>query len=889
MPCLLIVLDEVQQYIGESLERSKAVQELQEQCCARLGANVLFVATGQNALSATPLLIRLQGRFPVTIELQDTDVEQVTRELVLKKKPSAEEPLTSFLEAHSGEIERHLASSKIAPVARDRGIVVRDYPLLPVRRRFWERVLRAVDKTGTGRNCELSSGSSTTPSKRPLTCRWATWSTPPSFSSTSSPACSSRAFCSRKSRRRSPSRCTRRTVSCGSVSAPLIFLIGQLPHDGPNDAAIRATPEALADLLVTDLNQSSAALRKKIGVLLDKLVAEGSVMRVENEYRMQTREGSEWNQAFQTALAKLAGDDGKLASERSQLLKTACNETFEKRKLVHGQSKEPRKFDLHFGAEPPAAGGANVPVWVRDGWEVEEKNVLGDVRAAGDSAALVYGYIPRKSAEDLKRAITTYVAAQSTIHTRAHPDSTEGSEAKRAMETRLGIAKKTRDDLIEDLLNSSQVYVAGEAEPVGGMLLETKVHEAARACLDRLYPRFHDADHTEWHRVIERARKGDSDALEVVGHKADPDQHPVCSAVLSFVGSGKEGTKVRKQFANPPYGWPQDAIDAALIVLHRAGLLQARHSNEPVAQGKLDQKNITTTEFRVEHVTLSTPELIALRGLFGKLGPAVKAGQESQAAAEFLSKLKALGESAGGDAPMPKRPDLLHIQDLAHRAGNDQLKAIHDQKDRLTQEIAGWKARADTIAQRVPRWHCLRALLEHASRLPVGTQLRAEAAAIEQNRSLLSNPDPVPGMIETVTQALRDALNEARARCESARNEGVSSLAAPETWKALKPDDRDRLTTEHHLDQLPAVKVGSPEEVLETLRVRSLPEWGTLCDATPTRFGQALAEAAKLLEPKAQHVKLPSGTIRNEGELKSWLSSAEQQIREGLKEGPVIL
>ena len=150
VPCLLIVLDEVQQYIGESLERSKAVQDLQEQCCARLGANVLFVATGQNALSATPLLIRLQGRFPVTIELQDTDVEQVTRELVLKKKPSAEEPLQSLLEAHSGEIERHLASSRIAPGARDRAIVVRDYPLLPVRRRFWERILRAVDKTGTG-------------------------------------------------------------------------------------------------------------------------------------------------------------------------------------------------------------------------------------------------------------------------------------------------------------------------------------------------------------------------------------------------------------------------------------------------------------------------------------------------------------------------------------------------------------------------------------------------------------------------------------------------------------------------------------------------------------------------------------------------------------------
>ena len=57
----------------------------------------------------------------------------------------------------------------------------------------------------------------------------------------------------------------------------------------------------------------------------------------------------------------------------------------------------------------------------------------------------------------------------------------------------------------------------------------------------------------------------------------------------------------------------------------------------------------------------------------------------------------------------------------------------------------------------------------------------------------------------------------------------------------------------------------------------------------PTRFSQALAAAAKLLEPKAQHVKLPGGTIKDEDDLKSWLAEAEEQIREKLKNGPVIL
>ena len=150
LPCTLVVLDEVQQHIGESADRSKAVQDVVEQCCSRLGANFLIVATGQNALTSTGLLQRLQGRFPVTVELQDTDVEQVTREVVLKKKPTVLPDLKKMLEDYSGEVERQLSSTKIGFTARDRQLLVQDYPILPVRRRFWERVLRAVDKAGTG-------------------------------------------------------------------------------------------------------------------------------------------------------------------------------------------------------------------------------------------------------------------------------------------------------------------------------------------------------------------------------------------------------------------------------------------------------------------------------------------------------------------------------------------------------------------------------------------------------------------------------------------------------------------------------------------------------------------------------------------------------------------
>lgn len=890
VPCLLIVLDEVQQYIGDDPDRAKSITILQEQCCARLGSNVLFVGTGQNALSATPLLNWLQGRFPVTIELQDTDVEQVTREVVLKKKPSAEAALLSLLEAHSGEIERHLASSKIAPTARDRGFVVRDYPLLPVRRRFWERVLRAVDKAGTGAQL-----------------RTQLWIVHDAVEKTADLPIGNvvdAAFIYDHIQ----SRVLQSGVLLQEISetiakqvhedegalrfrlAALIFLIGQLPHNQePDDAGIRATPETLADLLVTDLTATSGELRKKVALLLERLVADGAVMKVESEYRMQTREGSEWNLAYQATLSKLMSDDGKVASERSQLLKTACNETFDKRKLVHGQSKEPRKFDLHFGSEPPEQGGASVPVWVRDGWEVEEKTVLGEVRAAGDSAAVVYAFIPRKSADELKRAVASYSAALITVHAKGHPGTPEGMEAKRAMETRRDQAKRVRDNLIEELLNAAQVYLAGDAEPVAGMLLETKVHAAAGSCLDRLYPRFHEADHPDWHRVIDRAKKGDGDALEVVGHKGDPDKHPVCAAILGFVGSGKEGTKVRKQFAGPPFGWGQDAIDAALMVLSGAGMLQARSGGEVVAKGKLDQKNITTTEFRVEHVTLTKVELIQLRTLFKLAGLNTTSGQESQSAQDFLSRVRVLGEAAGGDSPLPRRPDLSHIQELAQRIGNDQLKGILDHRERLTQEIGGWKAVAEKIAGRQPRWAQMKALLDHAETLPVAVEVQPEVAAIEQHRGLLTDPDPMPHIVEKLTAALRAAVNESHAACTSAHEEGLASLEGSANWQKLTPEQRYNLLSKSGSRVVPTIAVGTTEEVLDTLRQTKLSEMRAIGDALPTRFGNALGAAAKLLEPKAQHLKLAGGTIKDETDLQAWLTVAAEQIRARLSEGPVII
>ena len=257
-------------------------------------------------------------------------------------------------------------------------------------------------------------------------------------------------------------------------------------------------------------------------------------------------------------------------------------------------------------------------------------------------------------------------------------------------------------------------------------------------------------------------RRGDGDALAAVGHKGDPEAHPVCKAVLNYVGSGKKGTESASTSAARPTAGRRTPIDAALIVLCNAGLLQARSGPAPVAKGKLDQKNIATTEFRVENVTLSTVQLIQIRALFKTVGlTAVQPGQESANVPEFLNRMKARAEAAGGAPPLPQRPDVSHLTDIANRVGNDQLRAIHEVKDRLSQEATDWQQRQELIAQREPRWRQLQDLLMHATALPVASEVRPEVEAIEQHHRLLDDPDPVPGLVDKVTQALRVALNHA--------------------------------------------------------------------------------------------------------------------------------
>lgn len=320
-----------------------------------------------------------------------------------------------------------------------------------------------------------------------------------------------------------------------------------------------------------------------------------------------------------------------------------------------------------------------------------------------------------------------------------------------------------------------------------------------------------------------------------------------------------------------------------------AGNVRATLNGQPVQSKDLPQNQVGAASFYVDVPPLNVTQRLDLKALFQKAGVATRNGEESSAAVEFLTKLLQSAENAGGEAPRPTTPNAQTVQELQMLSGNAQLFAIHGKKPELEGHIAAWKKAGDGITKRLPVWERLLEFNTFASEMADAKSWTESIAAITKNRSLLNEPDPVPPLIQNMTQALREAMTKLQGDVTDAFEFGERRLAQSDVWKRLSADQRQDLTTRFQLRLTAMGLLGTEQELLAALRGSSLSERRNLLDAIPQRFTRALEEAARLLEPKAVRVTLPSGTIKNEAELDAWLDDAREQIAEKLEDGPVIL
>ncbi len=887
LPCVLVVIDELQQYLGHSVERADAVQEAVQAAVSRFESRLLFVATGQSALQSDHVLQKLQSRFTIHIALEDKDTETVLRQTVLRKKPSAERHVNNTIDQIRGEIDRHLGGTQIGAQTTDVETLVADYPLLPTRRRFWQKVLRGLDRTGTTAQLRtqlrLAHEAAREVADKPLGVvpggDFIFDQQKPTLLQTSVLLRDTNEIITRLHDE---------GTEDGELMAricALLFLIGEVD----SHVGLLATPDTLADLLVNDLTAGSSRLRQEIPRLLNKMLDEGIVMQDGDEYRIQTREGAEWDRDYRTRASAIRSDDVRISTERELRLREAIQGLFTKSMIItQGVSRVPRHVQLHFGPDMPKVE-SKIPVWVRSGWDVNEKRFRDDAYEDGAESPVVFVFMPRLDHEDLKEHIVACLACQEVLDTRPAPTEDMGKAAKKNIEARLERHNTAIQDIIWRIINSTEVFQGGGTQ-VEGDTLSQIMDQAIRSSLSRLFPRFHEADSLNWARVCEKARSGNTNALADVGHKSCASQHPVCKEVLNFVGfSGKSGNEVRRTLEEPPLGWPRDAIDAALVVLTLSGQLHATYRSEPIGTSDLTGTKIQQTEFRLEERVISTEEKLEIRKLLQQCGIGFRVGEEVKAVSALLEKLCLRAQEAGGDPPLPERPSSHYIDDIAGLSGNALLAAVYEERVRLRDDLFQVSEASKKASIRLYDWERLLAFLEHSRKLQEFEGLHAEKEAIIDRRSLLADPNPVTPLLNAATTALRAALQSARDEHLDAYNERIVELLENPMWAKLPPDKQEEIRRRHNLGPLPVPKLDTNEDLLGELDETPLSSWADKTAAVAERIAQALLDVAKECEPKAERLMLPRATIRNEEELDKYLESAKQKALSLMKSGKLVV
>lgn len=895
-PLTLVVLDEVQQYIGTDAEKAFQIQEVTETLTKKFNGQLLFVGTGQSALSGMPNLQRLMGRFPVPIMLGDWDVENVTRQIILAKKPSVQPQIESIWRANLGEISRHLRGTKLEHVTEDESLMTSDYPLLPVRRRFWERVLRTIDTTGTVSQLrsqlrvvhEAVLATANEPLGHVVSGDFLYDQIAPNLVSTA----------------QLPKEVYENVQKFAAGNADgqlkakllkLIYLINKLPADSAVDLGLKATEDVLADLLVTDLSAGSSELRKALPALLDQLQNKDRLVMAlaggtGTEYRLQTRESSAWYDEYRAQEADFKSSPQRIEQKRAELLKIRYGEVLRKVRVVQGKDNVERKLTPCYDDTLARDHDKNLYLWVQDGWQTEERSVIAEAKAKGADNPTLFAFLPAQNKTDMSNAIVALEAARNTLQKKGSPSTEEGRDAQRSMESRQRNAEKELADLIDKLFAGVRLFIAGGQEATDGQDLTDRINRAAKSSVIRLFNQFDAADHDQWSKVLDEARKGNLEAMKAVGHTQEADKHPVSQKLLSFIGLSKKGADIRDQFESPPYGWPRDAIDGALYALLATGHIKATDATSKAVDAKsLDRARLTQATFQRESITITPIQLVKIRQLFNQVGVPCQPKEELTKVPTLLAKLRDQANKAGGQAPAPESPKLISIEAVEAQSGNAQLLELFNRYDELLALFKDWVRTAEAIAKRLPVWGQLKELLRHAQTLGPYANLKSELDAIETQRSLLADPDAVRPLLDTTVDLLRHALNAKLDAFGQAHAQQQSQLFADADWNKLTEVQRQELSIKHSLTAPVAVQLSTPEQLQDALDDCDLDHWVSKTQALPSRFDVARHAAVQLLKPNVIQVSLPKRTLNDEAELKAWLTQVEALLSEKLKQGPVSL
>lgn len=884
IPCTLIVLDEVQQFIGKDPDLADNVQFLAEDLSSRFNGKFLLVGTGQSALTDTPILQKLMARFRIPVQLSNTDIQTVIRKTILEKKPTTISVIESKLESVSGEIARNLEGTKYSYTSEDKKTLVADYPLLPSTRKLWNDTLKVIDVAGT--SGQLRNQLRTIDDSLKQIADNDLGSVIPAdyiFDLNQTQLIQAGLLLNDTANLIQERKSKGGDALLEGRILSVVFLLEKITSDIQN-TGLKANESTIAEMLMENLNENSEGFRNKVKSLIKKLAEDKVLMTVNDEYRLQTKVGSEWEQEFSKNYIKLNNSSEDIIQQhRRERIIAYFKDKTKSISINQGYSKINREFDLWDKDTMPNTE-QKLNLWIRDGWYENEGTVMNEIRAAGNNAPLAYVFVKKLRDMDLRTQLINFLAARATIDLKGIPSDPEGMQAKKSMETRQQQAKNAIQELIEKICSESTVYLAGGNQVQTGGLREN-IDEALRNIADRQFSEFKSkADAIGWDKVLTKALAGQPDALQIINYSGDIDKHPVATSLLHFIGnSQKPGKDIRNFFMKAPYGWSQDAIDAMLVLLKLT-----QHISTPETDLKVAK--INQALFKKETIVIGAKDKIAIRKLMQDAGISCPPNQEIFAYSnDYLAKLKTLAANVSGDAPRPEPVNIQFIKEIENREGNDRLQEMLLQKEVLAAKYSEWSASEKLIIKREPSWKLVAQLEQFAPDTDDFCDLKKEIGAIRDNRLLLQEPDPVQPILNRMCEKLSQLLDAKKQNYIAQFDAKMQELQENEYFNKLLPDQKHSILVTHQILEKPKIKALDAVALLNHLQKLSFYGWDTRIAALQGQFNAALEDAIRLSAPQAKSYSLPRRTISNQADIDAYVAALKAELEILLQKASSII
>jgi hypothetical protein len=587
---VIVLLDEVGLYIGDSVSRLTDLNSVAEQVVQSGNGKILLIASAQEALrDLVPRLTRdaqilnwLQDRFRTRFHLEPTEVQQVVAERLLRKTPKGSEEVKKLLDQKSGAIRSALTIDQW----QDNEFIAH-YPCPPYAVRLVQDIMGSFHSSvedarrlsGAARSV-LQLVHSVLKGEGRITCgaeQQIGWLVPLDLFFDSLRGTLSVIRSEQISAFSEIERLGETDGLPVARIAKALFLLQQIGTRYP------CTVENLASVLVDSVDLDIHALREKVRKGLQKLQEAGWVAEEEGKFRLLT--------PVQHTLEQEVNRNYPTLAELKSAVVDLLREMLRNFKFEHGEIRRPLRVAITVDDEPILGDDEGLKVALYTPFaDVSDDSVLE--QSVADDKTLFW---KASGDSELEQVLKRAVAVRKTLEQwRTRTLSDEQTSYREQLEREDNQLWSVRlPQLITSAFMKGKVFIGGQEIQPSGEGIEAVIRGQLRTIAQRLYTEFIDKrpSREEDCASILTWRPGSAlpniylDLQLITSDQQIRRDNQYLSIVKAEIqrrqdrGLDCSGKALAEHFEKPPYGWDIRLVRLFIATLMKAGLVGVRYQN----------------------------------------------------------------------------------------------------------------------------------------------------------------------------------------------------------------------------------------------------------------------------------------------------------------------